>query len=100
MKAPWIVLAAIAAVAVVYVLLPVIVSTFVRFRAKRRLECPETGASAEVGVDARWAALTSAFRHPLLRVRSCSLWPKREGCGESCLSAEEEKAEPLRRPGF
>lgn len=99
MNAPWILLAAIVAVALVYVLLPVVGEVFLRFRAKRQLRCPETGTNAEVGVDARRAAFTAAIRQPLLRVKSCSLWPERLGCGQHCLGhPEEEKPEPLRSP--
>lgn len=85
MSAPWIVLAAIVALAVAYVLLPVVAAVFLRFRGTRELACPETGATAKVGADARWAALTAAFRHPVLRVKNCSLWPGRRGCEENCL---------------
>lgn len=82
---PWIVLAAIAALAVVYVLVPVVGAVFVRFRATRALACPEAGTRAEVAADAGWAAFTAAFRQPILRVKSCSLWPGRSGCGQGCL---------------
>ena len=85
MSAPWIVLAAIVALAVGYVLLPVVSAVFLRFRGTRELACPETGTTAKVGADARWAALTAAFRHPVLRVKNCSLWPGRRGCEENCL---------------
>ncbi len=85
MSAPWILLAAIVAVAVVYILLPVIGSVFFRFRATRGLTCPETGTNAEVGADAGWAAFTAAFRHPIVRVKRCSLWPGQRGCDQSCL---------------
>ncbi len=101
MSAPWILLAAIVAVAVVYVLLPVAVEAFLRFRARRRLTCPETGMNAEVGVDARVAGFTAAFRHSVLRVKSCSLWPKRAGCGRACLANfDERKPEALRPSVF
>ena len=101
MNTPWIVLAAIVAVAVVYVLLPVIVEVFLRFRARRQLTCPETGMDAEVGVDPLVAGFTAAFRHPVLRVKSCSLWPKRAGCGQACLGhLEERKPEALQPPVF
>ena len=85
MSAPWIVLAAIVALAVAYVLLPVVSAVFLRFRGTKELACPETGATAKVGADARWAALTAAFRHPVLRVKDCSLWPGRRGCEQNCL---------------
>ncbi len=40
MSAPWVVIAAIIAVAVGYVLLPVVADTFRRFRTKRSFRCP------------------------------------------------------------
>jgi hypothetical protein len=85
MSAPWIVLAAIVALAVAYVLLPVVGAVFLRFRGTKELACPETGATAKVGADARWAAFTAAFRHPILRVKDCSLWPRRRSCEQNCL---------------
>lgn len=85
MSAPWIVLAGILVLAMAYVLLPVVGAVFVRFRGTRNLVCPETRASARVGADAGWAAFTGAFRHPVLRVKECSLWPGRKGCEQRCL---------------
>jgi hypothetical protein len=99
MNNPWIVLAAIVAVSVVYVLLPVFLAVFARFRAKRRLTCPESGMDVEVGVDAARAGLTGVFGLPRLRVKSCSLWPTRSTCGQGCLSTfEKETPAPVRRP--
>ena len=98
MDAPWIALASIVAVALVYVLFPVVGDVFLRFRARREMTCPETGANAEVGVDAGKAAFTAAFRHPVLHVKNCSLWPERKGCEQSCLGLlEEETAQPRSR---
>jgi len=91
MTAPWILIAALAAVGLVYVLLPVGLEVFFRFRAARRLRCPETGADAEVGVDAGRAAFTALLGRPHLRIERCSLWPERMGCGQACLSHFEEK---------
>ncbi len=85
MAAPWIVLAAIVGIGVLYVLVPVAGAVFVRFRAPQRLMCPETGTAATVGAAAGWAAVTALFRHPILRVKRCSLWPGRSGCQEGCL---------------
>jgi hypothetical protein len=86
MNHPWIVLVAIVAVALLYVLAPLVADTFRRFRSPRLLSCPQTGGRAEVGIDASRAALTSAFGQPLLRVKSCSLWPEKERCKQNCLS--------------
>ena len=91
MSALWIVLAAIVALAVAYVLLPVVSAVFVRFRAARELACPETGKDVRVGADAGWAAFTAAFRHPVLRVKNCSLWPTRSGCEQGCLESYEKE---------
>ena len=40
MNTPWLLLAAIVGVAVVYVLVPVAVATFLRFRGNQSLTCP------------------------------------------------------------
>jgi hypothetical protein len=97
MSAPWIVVAAIIAVAVCYVLLPVVADTFRRFRTKKSLRCPETGTEAEVGIDAGRAALTSAFGRALLRVKNCSLWPERKECAQDCVRSESEVEEARRQ---
>ncbi len=85
MNAPWITLLAIAAAAVFYVLVPVVADTFYRYRQKRAVRCPETGAEAEVQIDAAHAALTAVPGPPELRVEVCSLWPERQGCAQACL---------------
>jgi len=87
MTHPWIVVLAILAAALLFVLMPLVADTFRRFRRPRLLSCPETGGKAEVGLDASHAALTSAFGQPLLRVQSCSLWPEKQRCKQDCLSA-------------
>jgi hypothetical protein len=86
MSHPGIVLVAVLAVAFLYILMPLVADTFRRFRSPRTLRCPETGGPAEVGIDASRAALSSAFGQPLLRVKSCSLWPKRDQCKQDCLT--------------
>ena len=85
MSQPWIVVIAVLAAALLYVLAPVVADTFRRYRSKRILRCPETGRQAEVGIDASRVAFTSAFGRPRLRAKSCSLWPEKKGCGQECL---------------
>ena len=85
MKAPLLVAGAIAALGLLYVLVPVLIEAFLRFRKSRPLRCPKTGTEAEVQVDAQRAALTSAFGPPHLQVQDCSLWPEKEGCQQDCL---------------
>ena len=85
MTTPLIIIAAIIALAVLYVMTPVALDTFSRYRTKRVLRCPETGEEAEVNIDAGRAALTSAVGRTLLRVKNCSLWPERKECEQDCL---------------
>ncbi len=85
MNTPLITMAAIVALGVLFVLLPLVVHTFQRYRNRKVLRCPETQGLAEVDIDASRAAFSSAFGKAILRVKNCSLWPKRKGCGEGCL---------------
>jgi hypothetical protein len=85
MDAPFLVLAAIAALAGVYVLLPIAVTTFARYRDKRLVRCPNTGVAAEVEIDARHAAVTALTGAPDVRVAECSLWPGHKACDQACV---------------
>lgn len=84
MDTPLITVAAIILLGSLYVLFPVVLHTFQRYRHKRVLECPETRGLAEVDIDASLAAFSSAFGKPALRVKNCSLWPKRRECAQRC----------------
>jgi hypothetical protein len=54
-----------------------------RHRQKKVVTCPETGGPAEVLVDmSPWYR----FRKMTATLRNCSLWPKRKGCTQGCLS--------------
>ena len=83
---PWVVLPIIA-LGVLYVMLPVALTVFGRYRFRKFLRCPVTSEEAWVLVDARRAGVSSLFGRPSLRVRSCSLWPGRSECGQGCLQA-------------
>jgi len=76
-------------VAAVYFVVPLVVGTYIRYRGKRLITCPETRKPAAVNVDAGHAALTAAVGHPDLRLKSCTRWPEREDCGQECLSQIE-----------
>lgn len=97
MSQPWIVVIAVLAAALLYVLAPVVADTFRRYRSKRMLRCPETGGQAEVGIDASRAAVTSAFGRPHLRAENCSLWPEKEQCKQECLTLPEVEVPELPR---
>ncbi|MBI3990325.1 MAG: hypothetical protein HY347_12000 [candidate division NC10 bacterium] len=98
MSTPWIVVAAVVALGVLYVLLPVVAQTFLRYRRTKVLRCPEAGKEAEVGIDAARAAYTSAFGQPQLQVEDCSLWPERKDCGQDCLGLPETEMQEVRQP--
>jgi len=68
-----------------YFVVPLLAGTFLKFRGKRVITCPETRKPAAVEVDAAHAALTAAVSHTDLRLKSCSRWPELEGCGQECL---------------
>ena len=84
MTTPLILIGGIIALGVIYVLLPEAAYTFFRYCHTKVLNCPETGELAEVNIDALRAA-NFYFDKPVLRVKNCTLWPKRKGCGEGCL---------------
>lgn len=86
METLWLLIGAVILLGIFYVLLPRATYFFRRFRKKRALRCPETGMLVEVDVDPRFAALTSPFGKPLLRVKNCTLWPKKKECGQECLN--------------
>jgi len=53
------------------------------FRSKKIVRCPEADQPAEILVDT-YPSPSSKPRKKLFSIRSCSLWPKRKGCTQSC----------------
>ncbi len=86
---PWSILSGIMALGVVYVLLPVVLEAFFRYRLRKQVRCPVTREEAWVLVHAPRAGLSAAFGRASLRVRNCSLWPPRDNCGRDCLALRE-----------
>ncbi len=74
----------IAAVGALYVVVPVVVDAYRRFRGPKVVTCPETHEPAEVHVDAAHAASTAAVGKPELHVVRCSRWPQRHYCAQEC----------------
>ena len=62
-----------------------VVRSYLKFRGKRVITCPETRKPAGVEVDAAHAAIASASGVRELRLKSCSRWPERQDCGQECL---------------
>ena len=65
------------------------VSAYLDFRGARVITCPETKAPAGVEVDARQAAFSAIFDESELRLKDCSRWPARAGCGQECVQQIE-----------
>ena len=85
----------IIALGVAYVIVPVALDAYRRYRGVKVVTCPETGAAARVELDARAAAITAGLGTPRLAVARCTRWPEHEGCDQACLA--ELDAEPARR---
>ena len=64
-----------------------------RWRGTRVVTCPETERPAAVDLDLRYAIAGSILGRPELRLRDCSRWPERQGCGQVCLAQVEESPE-------
>jgi hypothetical protein len=68
--------------------------TYLKFRRKSLVTCPETRKPAAVQVDAGKAALdVLEGRHARIHLDQCSRWPEREQCGQECLSQIENDPE-------
>ena len=55
------------------------------YRKERTVTCPETGKPASVQVDAARVAATAWGGVPDVRLKECSRWPEKAGCGQDCL---------------
>lgn len=86
MEKPLLMIAVIAGIGLVYVLLPVMLDAFMRYRKMRRVHCPEANKAALMNVNAKAAALTAAQGKTQLRVSNCSLWPEKRDCAQRCLA--------------
>lgn len=67
-----------------YVFASAVTGALERYRAPRRIRCPERGEPATVHIDPWHAALMSLLFRPPLRVRDCSLWREGERCSAGC----------------
>jgi hypothetical protein len=62
------------------------VRTYMRYRGKRLVTCPETKEAAAVQVNAGKAVSTTLLGKREIRLNQCSRWPERQNCGQDCLS--------------
>jgi hypothetical protein len=87
MNGPLLLVVVILATGLLFVVAPVVADAYARYRSGKALKCPETqSTTAEVLLDTRRAALAAAFGKSNIRVKNCSLWPKKKGCAEKCVN--------------
>ena len=82
---PTLLISGILATGLVFVVVPVAIDAHHKYRFRKVINCPETRGLAEVNLNARLVALGAGVGRPVLRVKNCSLWPKRKGCDERCV---------------
>ena len=82
---PLLLIAGILAFGLLFVVAPIAMETYRRFRHQKVITCPETNGLAEVNLKTRLAVLGAAFGRPRIRVKNCSLWPNKKGCDEKCV---------------
>jgi len=83
---PLLLIAGIVAFGLVAVVAPIVIDVYRQLRHGKLITCPETQRLAEVSLNTGLAALGAAVGRPVIRVKRCSLWPKREGCDENCVA--------------
>ncbi len=86
MNGPLLLILVIVATGLLFVVAPVVTDIYARYRNGKALNCPETHSSAKVTLNTHQAALGAAFGKPIIRVKSCSLWPEKSGCAEKCVN--------------
>ena len=82
---PVLLIAGIVTFGLLFVVAPVAIDAYRQYRYRKVITCPEAHSLAEVNLNAGVAALGAGVGRPRLQVRSCSLWPKRQGCDEKCV---------------
>ena len=64
--------------------------TYLKFRGRRIVSCPETHCDAAVRVNAGNAAYEALLGSEQLKLSECSRWPEKQGCGQDCLRQIED----------
>ncbi len=80
----------IAAAAILIVGVRRALRTYLKFRGRRLVSCPETHQPAAVRVAAGNVALKATVGIAQLSLRECSRWPEKEACGQECLAQIQE----------
>ena len=94
MSAQFLVVLLIVLVAAVYG--GIAIRTWVRLRGRHIVTCPETKRPAGVAVDVGHAMVSAMRERTDVRIATCSRWPERQGCEETCVPQIEASAEGTR----
>jgi nucleotide-binding universal stress UspA family protein len=90
------ILVGIAAIAALFVVLPVAATTFSHYRRAWRIRCPADGADAQIAIDAPRAAIGEVLGRSWREVARCSRWPTVRLCKQECLALGEREMRPVR----
>ena len=84
-----VILLAVLAAALLFVVAPMFTRAFLRARGPRVVTCPENKQLVAVEANAASAAAGSLIGHERLRLADCTRWPEKQGCGQECLAEVE-----------
>jgi hypothetical protein len=93
----WLLLAVIAALALVYVAIPVALAARGYFRHHKLVRGPVIGLGAGVLVGRAGVAEALGYR-ALRRIADCTYWPRHRGCAQRCRHLPDEEIREFRRP--
>lgn len=62
------------------------IRTYLQFKGKRLVTCPENQKTAAVELDAKQASREAFTHKPHMQLTECSRWPDRKDCGQQCLN--------------
>jgi hypothetical protein len=93
----WLVIIAVAILALLFVVIPVALAARGYFRHHRLVRCPVVGLGA--GVLVTRAGLAEALGcRSLRRISDCTYWPRHRGCDQRCRTAPAEEFREFRQP--
>lgn len=93
----WLIITAIAFLALAYVMIPVGLAARRHFRHHKLVRCPVVGLGAGVLIVRAGLAEALGWRS-LRRVSDCTFWPRRKDCAQSCLNVPDEEIREFRQP--
>ena len=85
MTEPLTLIAAILALAAIYVVPLVVTEVYLIYRGRKYVECPDSELTAVVELQAGRAAASAILGLPRVRLKTCSRWPEHGKCDGGCL---------------